>query len=108
RAELVIASYVIGELAADKLARCADALWSAAAGALVVIEPGTTAGFSRVRDLRAQLIACGAHVVAPCPHDAACPVVPPDWVHFAQRLAPSPGHRRGQGASPGFGDQKEP
>ena len=106
RAELVIASYVIGELAADKLARCADALWSAAAGALVVIEPGTTAGFSRVRDLRAQLIACGAHVVAPCPHDAACPIVAPDWCHFAQRLARSRDHRRVKGASLAFEDEK--
>jgi ribosomal protein RSM22 (predicted rRNA methylase) len=106
RADLVIASYVIGELAPDRLLRLADALWSAAAGMLVVIEPGTPSGFSRIRALRAHLIAQGAHVVAPCPHDRACPIVDPDWCHFAQRLNRSRAHRQVKGAELSFEDEK--
>src|SRR5262245_1209069 len=84
-ADIVIASYLIGELAEETLSRAADALWSCAERMLVAIEPGTPAGFARMRALRAHLVARGAHVVAPCPHDGACPIVDPDWCHFAQR-----------------------
>jgi ribosomal protein RSM22 (predicted rRNA methylase) len=105
-ADLVIASYVIGELAPDQLTRAADALWSAAGGMLTVIEPGTPAGFSRIRALRSHLVAQGAHVVAPCPHDRACPIVDPDWCHFAQRLNRSRDHRQVKGAALSFEDEK--
>jgi ribosomal protein RSM22 (predicted rRNA methylase) len=105
-ADLVMASYVIGELAPDRLAVLADTLWSAAAGLLVVVEPGTPAGFDRIRALRAHLIAQGAHVVAPCPHDRACPIIDPDWCHFSQRLNRSRAHRQVKGADLSFEDEK--
>ena len=105
-ADLVIASYVIGELAPDRLPHIADALWAASAGVLVVIEPGTPAGFARVRALRAHLIAHDAHVVAPCPHDRACPIVDPDWCHFSQRLNRSRAHRQVKGAELSYEDEK--
>src|SRR5262249_44484708 len=44
-ADLVIASYVIGEVAPDRLLNLADTLWSATSMLLVVVEPGTPAGF---------------------------------------------------------------
>jgi len=105
-ADLVIASYAVGELAADALTRAADALWSATADVLVVIEPGTPAGFARIRALRAHLLAHGAHALAPCPHDNACPIVDPDWCHFAQRLPRSRDHRLVKGAALAFEDEK--
>jgi ribosomal protein RSM22 (predicted rRNA methylase) len=106
RADLVIASYVMAELAPDALTRVAEALWSGTGGMLVVIEPGTPAGFARIRSLRAHLLAQGAHVVAPCPHDRACPIVDPDWCHFAQRLNRSRAHRQIKGADLSFEDEK--
>ena len=105
-ADLVVASYLIGELAPDALADAADGLWSRAANVLLVVEPGTPAGFLRISALRARLIGRGAHVVAPCPHDAACPIAAPDWCHFAQRLARSRGHQRVKGAALAFEDEK--
>jgi ribosomal protein RSM22 (predicted rRNA methylase) len=105
-ADLVIASYVIGEAAPGALAGLADTLWSASGNMLAVIEAGTPAGFLRIRDLRAHLLARGAHVVAPCPHDHACPIVAPDWCHFSQRLSRSRDHRQVKGASLSFEDEK--
>ncbi|HUI98428.1 MAG TPA: small ribosomal subunit Rsm22 family protein [Xanthobacteraceae bacterium] len=105
-ADLVVASYLIGELAPAALARAAEVLWSLAGAMLVVVEPGTPAGFARIRDLRAQLIARGARVAAPCPHDAACPIVAPDWCHFARRLARSRSHQRAKGAALAYEDEK--
>jgi ribosomal protein RSM22 (predicted rRNA methylase) len=60
----------------------------------------------RIRALRAHLVAQGAHVVCPCPHDAACPIVAPDWCHFSQRLNRSRDHRQVKGASLPFEDEK--
>jgi ribosomal protein RSM22 (predicted rRNA methylase) len=105
-ADLVIASYVIGEVSPRLLGRVADALWKATGDILTVIEPGTPAGFARIRTLRAHLIDRGAHVVAPCPHDRPCPIVDPDWCHFAQRLPRSRSHRQVKGASLAFEDEK--
>lgn len=105
-ADLVIASYAIGELSPDRLDGAAEALWTATAGVLLVIEPGTPAGFERIRRLRAQLLARGAHAIAPCPHDAACPIVAPDWCHFVQRLPRSRAHRQLKGAELSYEDEK--
>ena len=60
---------------------------------LLIIEPGTPAGYARMIALRSQLIASGAHVAAPCPHQAPCPLATPDWCHFAQRLPRSRAHK---------------
>jgi ribosomal protein RSM22 (predicted rRNA methylase) len=105
-ADLVVASYVAGEVARGDIANFAQALWAATAQALVVIEPGTPAGYGRVIEIRSLLIAAGAHVAAPCPHEHDCPLVAPDWCHFAQRLPRSRDHQRIKGASVPFEDEK--
>jgi len=106
QADLVIASYMIGELNAAARAAFATELWRKTRDALLVVEPGTPAGYARIIALRAQLIAQGAHVVAPCPHDATCPLEQPDWCHFAQRLARSRAHKQVKGAELPFEDEK--
>ncbi len=99
--DLVIASYVVGEAAG-----LTDRLWAAAAGLLVIVEPGTPAGFERVRAARAQLVAAGARIAAPCPHDGVCPMAGGDWCHFAERVERSSAHRRAKGGDLGHEDEK--
>ncbi|HEY2135830.1 MAG TPA: small ribosomal subunit Rsm22 family protein [Xanthobacteraceae bacterium] len=105
-ADLVLAGYMVGELAPATLPGIADALWEKAGQLLVVVEPGTPAGFSRIRALRSHLIGRGAHVVAPCPHDGACPIVDPDWCHFSRRLNRSRDHRQVKEAALSYEDEK--
>jgi len=105
-ADLVIASYLIGELDAAEQQMLAELMWSKTRDTLLVVEPGTPAGYARIIELRAQLIASGAHVAAPCPHDGACPLRQPDWCHFAQRLPRSQAHRQIKGAELPFEDEK--
>ncbi len=45
-------------------------------------------------------------MLAPCPHDAACPLVAPDWCHFAQRLPRSRDHMLLKDADVPFEDEK--
>jgi len=105
-ADLVIASYLIGELDDAQRPKLAERLWSKTRGTLLVVEPGTPAGYARIIALRQRLIASGAHVAAPCPHDGRCPLIAPDWCHFTQRLARSRAHKQVKGAELPFEDEK--
>jgi ribosomal protein RSM22 (predicted rRNA methylase) len=106
QADLVVASYLIGELGEREQRALTEAMWAKARHALVVIEPGTPAGYSRILALRAQLIAAGASVAVPCPHEKSCPLVAPDWCHFNQRLPRSQAHRQLKGAEVPFEDER--
>ncbi|HEY0302454.1 MAG TPA: small ribosomal subunit Rsm22 family protein [Rhizomicrobium sp.] len=106
RADLVIASYVLAEIAAAALPRTVEKLFAAAGDILVLIEPGTPAGFARIRAARAQLIGQGAHVLAPCTHATACPMTGTDWCHFSQRLPRSRDHMQTKAASVPYEDER--
>jgi ribosomal protein RSM22 (predicted rRNA methylase) len=105
-ADLVVASYVIGELDENAQIDLAASLWSKTRDTLVIVEPGTPAGTQRILALRRQLIAAGAHVAAPCPHEGPCPLSAPDWCHFTQRLPRSRAHMQMKGAEVPFEDEK--
>lgn len=105
-ADLIVASYLLAELPEAKAASVAVDLWRWTASALVLIEPGTPQGFARIRAARAALIAAGAHVAAPCTHDAACPMTGDDWCHFSQRLPRSRDHMLLKDANVPFEDER--
>ena len=105
-AELVVASYMIGEVGDAERGALIELMWAKTRDTLLVVEPGTSAGYGRIIALREQLIAAGAHVAAPCPHDGKCPIQPPDWCHFTQRLPRSRAHKRIKEAELPFEDEK--
>jgi ribosomal protein RSM22 (predicted rRNA methylase) len=105
-ADLVIASYMIGEIGETERKTLAQRLWAKTRDTLLIVEPGTPAGYGRIIALRAQLIAAGAHVAAPCPHDGTCPLQAPDWCHFTQRLPRLRAHKQVKGAELPFEDEK--
>jgi len=105
-ADLVVASYMIGEIGDAERRLLTELMWQKTRDTLLVVEPGTPAGYARIIALRAQLIAIGAHVAAPCPHDGKCPLEPPDWCHFSQRLQRSRAHKQVKGAELPFEDER--
>jgi ribosomal protein RSM22 (predicted rRNA methylase) len=106
KAELVIASYALAEIAPGRQAAMIEALWAACDGVLILVEPGSPDGWRRILAARDGLIAAGAQVLAPCPHAQACPIAAPDWCHFVQRLPRSRDHRLAKGAEVPFEDEK--
>lgn len=106
RVDLVIAAYALAEIPELKLARSLDALWLATASVLVLVEPGTPAGFARIRQMRGLLLAAGAVVLGPCPHDGPCPMTGDDWCHFSVRLPRSRAHMHAKSAQVPFEDEK--
>lgn len=105
-AALVMASYALAEIAPSAQAALVGALWSACEGVLALVEPGTPAGYARILAARDTLIAAGAAILAPCPHEAACPLIAPDWCHFSVRLPRSRDHRLAKAADAPFEDEK--
>ncbi|MBW8813635.1 MAG: SAM-dependent methyltransferase [Caulobacterales bacterium] len=105
-ADLVLASYALAEIAPAQQAALVQRLWTAAEGALALVEPGTPAGYGRLMAARDTLISAGAAILAPCPHHAACPLAVPDWCHFSVRLPRSRDHRLAKGAEAPFEDEK--
>ena len=104
--DLVIASYALAELNPVKLTSIAISLWRSCTGILVLVEPGTPAGYERIVACRSALLADGARIIAPCPHAAPCPIRAPDWCHFSQRLPRSRDHMMVKAANVPFEDEK--
>jgi len=104
--DLVTLAYVLNELDPDARPRVLERLWQLTADTLIIVEPGTPAGWQRILAARGQLIDAGAHVIAPCPHLHNCPLQAPDWCHFAERVARSRLHRQAKGAEVPWEDEK--
>lgn len=105
-ADLVTLSYVLDEIGPEAIGPLVKRLWTFTADVLVIVEPGTPAGWSRILTARQHLAAEGAYLIAPCPHAAPCPLVAPDWCHFARRVARSRLHRLAKGGEVPWEDEK--
>ncbi|MDH6231231.1 ribosomal protein RSM22 (predicted rRNA methylase) [Mesorhizobium soli] len=105
-ADLVTLAYVLDELPPNEIEPLVDRLWALTGDTLVIVEPGTPAGWQRILRARARLIEAGAHLVAPCPHQQSCPLTAPDWCHFSRRVARSRLHRLAKGGEVPWEDEK--
>ena len=105
KADVVIAAYVFAELSEREAAASALKLWSQTSDLLIIVEPGTPKGFARIRAAREALIKSGAHLIGPCTHANACPMVGTDWCHFKTRLPRSRAHMQAKSATVPFEDE---
>jgi len=106
KADLVTASYVLNELSAEKRELLVRKLWDSAIKLLVIVEPGTPVGFKNLLDVRNILLNSGAKILAPCPHNNACPLPEDDWCHFTARTARTKLHKQLKGGDAPYEDEK--
>lgn len=104
--DMVVMSYSIGEVNPNKMEGLLDLCFEAAKELLLIVEPGTPAGFKRIALIRDHLIKRGAYVIAPCPHQSPCPMKEGDWCHFSARVERTSLHKRLKGGSLGYEDEK--
>lgn len=104
KADVAIASYVLGELGSWQ--KVIEDWWKSETPFFIVIEPGTPTGFHLIRKIRDQVLSLGAHLLAPCPHSFSCPMRGEDWCHFSVRLERSRLHRYLKEGSLGYEDEK--
>lgn len=89
--DIVMCNYVLGEVE-NAVTRnlILDALWHRTSKLLLFIEPGTPKGFRLIHSIREWALKTMTreeiNIVAPCPHDGACPQANrlKDWCHFSQ------------------------
>jgi ribosomal protein RSM22 (predicted rRNA methylase) len=105
-AELVILSYALAELTRSALEDALSSAWKQCTGALVIVEPGTPSGYQLILRAREFAISQMAGILAPCPHELKCPLVPPDWCHFAQRVSRSRDHMIVKSAELSYEDER--
>ncbi|KAH7550111.1 hypothetical protein JRO89_XS13G0137100 [Xanthoceras sorbifolium] len=134
--DLVIASYVLGEIPSlkDRITIVRQ-LWDLTRDVLVLVEPGTPQGSSIISQMRSHILwmekrkcrkskdvnketpkdlvtrRSGVHIVAPCPHDGRCPLENSGkYCHFVQRLQRTTSQRAYKrsngGPLRGFEDEK--
>ena len=106
RADLVTCAYCLNEMAPSRRSAVVEQLARAADKLLVIIEPGTPAGFAELREIRRQLIGMGMKIAAPCPGIADCPLAGDDWCHFTARIQRSKLHKRLKGGEVPYEDEK--
>ena len=109
-ADLVVSAYALAELPSGARTMLVAAAWQATSRALVLVEPGTPAGFQHILDARTALAGAGARFIAPCPHEGPCPMRAggrtDDWCHFSVRVPRTRRHRQLKGGSLGYEDEK--
>jgi ribosomal protein RSM22 (predicted rRNA methylase) len=121
--DLVVCSYTLNELGQAQRAALLRKAWARTGKLLVVVEPGTVAGFANVLAARTQMLALnaalnetqgaaldanrGVTLAAPCPNSLDCPMAKGgDWCHFAARVERTAEHRRLKDATLGHEDEK--
>ena len=106
RADLVTCAYCLNEMTPSQRSAAVKQLAQAAGKLLVIIEPGTPAGFAQLREARKQLVGMGMKIAAPCPDIAECPLPEDDWCHFTARIQRSKLHKRLKGGEVPYEDEK--
>lgn len=106
KAELVTEAYMLNELPPEKRAQMIRGLWNCTEKMLLIVEPGTPAGFEVIREAREILLSGGAHIAAPCPHEDRCRIGEEDWCHFTARVQRSRLHKLIKGADVPYEDEK--
>ncbi|ORY93986.1 mitochondrial small ribosomal subunit Rsm22-domain-containing protein [Syncephalastrum racemosum] len=102
KTDLVVSAFTLGELPSVALqTSVVKQVWDQTGDILVLIDRGTPVGFANIARARQTILDMeaggGAHVVAPCSHDALCPLLYSEkanpnkfWCHFSQRVQRPP------------------
>lgn len=107
KADLVVTSYVINELNQQDRENAITKMWNSTNHILLIIEPGTPQGFKNILEARDILLGQNASIIAPCSHNAKCPINPEeDWCSFYVRVARSGLQRQAKKGELGYEDEK--
>ena len=106
KADLVITSYMINELPEENKNEIIKKLWNMTNKILLIIEPGTPAGFKNIVNAREILLKEGANIIAPCSHQNKCPIKEDDWCSFYVRVNRSGIQRLAKKGELGYEDEK--
>jgi hypothetical protein len=107
KSDLMVISYVLSEIPENKRKTLLEKAWASTTKAFVIVEPGTPKGFQEIVKARSLLMDQGAHILAPCGHNAPCPLEnTADWCHFPVRVLRTPTHQALKQGKLSYEDEK--
>ncbi len=104
--DVTFLSYTLSEIPKNERNLVLSKFWSLTNQVIILIEPGTPEGFQVIKEARSHLIERGGFVLAPCGHEATCPMSSQDWCHFSCRLDRSKAHQYIKNGIRSFEDEK--
>lgn len=113
-ADMVLLSYVLGEMTPDQQLIVLKKAYDATQHYLILVHPGTQALFHDFLTWHDALIQWGGHIIAPCPTHTVCPLSKPSapgaphptgWCHFKTRLQRTKDLKYLKNATLGFEDE---
>ena len=106
KADIVVTSYMINELPENEKEFVIEKLWKVTNKLLIIIEPGTPAGFKNVLKVRKKILEDGGYIVTPCTHQGECQISKDDWCAFYVRVFRSSIHKQAKKGELGYEDEK--
>lgn len=103
KADVVLSSYVLNELADENRLQAVEKMWQATKRYLIIIDNGTPDAFVMMKKIRSYLMGVGGFIVAPCSCLAECPN---SWCHFTSRVARTKMHKFLKEGQAPFEDEK--
>lgn len=104
--DLIVASYMLNELADSVFETAVKNLWNSTDGVLLIVESGTKQGFDTIKKARKILKDLGGNIIAPCPNISTCPLDKEDWCHFTVRVGRTKLHKILKGGDAPYEDEK--
>jgi ribosomal protein RSM22 (predicted rRNA methylase) len=101
----VTAAFLLCEIKPSLKESFIQKAWAASRSLLILIQPGTPTGYQELMMARSLLMDLGAHILAPCPHQKACPMQQENWCHFKARFQRTPTQMFLKNATRGFEDE---
>lgn len=106
QADIIVSSYMLNEISENRKEEVIQKLWEATNKLLLIIEPGTPAGFKNILKVREKLLQNGGYIVAPCGHQGKCTITENDWCAFYARVERSSIHKQAKKGELGYEDEK--
>lgn len=106
KADLVVTSYMLNEIKPEERENVINKLMKSSNHIILIIEPGTPAGFKNIREVQKIAIENGFHIIAPCTFQGVCPLPDEDWCHSIVRMERTKVHKLLKNADLPYEDEK--
>lgn len=106
KADLVVTSYMLNEIKPEERKNVINKLMKSSNHIILIIEPGTPAGFKNIREVQKIAIENGFHIIAPCTFQGVCSLPDRDWCHSIVRMERTKVHKLLKSADLPYEDEK--
>ena len=106
KADLVVTSYMLNEIKPEERENVINKLMKSSNYIILIIEPGTPAGFKNIREVQKIAIENGFHIIAPCTFQGVCSLPDRDWCHSIVRMERTKVHKLLKSADLPYEDEK--